>query len=69
MANQTFVQGPKMDWTEDPELHKHFREWREETELLVNTALAHIKDKTIKFEICDTMGRKRGKNIFDHNPR
>ena len=39
-----------MDWTKDPELHKCFREWREETELLVNTALAHIKDKTTKLK-------------------
>ena len=50
MASQTFVQGPKMDWTKDPELHKCFRKWREETELLVNTALAHIKDKTTKLK-------------------
>ena len=48
MADQTFIQGPKMDWTEDPELHKRFKEWKEETELLVDTALSHIKDKTIK---------------------
>ena len=50
MANQTFVQGPKMDWTEDPELHKRFKEWREETELLINTALSHIKDKATKMK-------------------
>ena len=50
MANQSFVQGPKMDWTEDPDLHRCFREWREETELLVDTALLHIKDKTIKMK-------------------
>ena len=50
MANQNFVQGPKMDWTEDPDLHRCFREWREETELLVNTALAHIKEKTTKLK-------------------
>ena len=50
MASQNFIQGPKMDWTEDPELHKCLREWREETEPLVNTALAHIKDKTTKLK-------------------
>ena len=49
MASQSFVQGPKMDWTEDPDLHRRFREWREETELLVDTVLAHIKDKNTKF--------------------
>ena len=24
MAYQSFVQGPKMDWTEDPDLHRCF---------------------------------------------
>ena len=50
MAIQNFVQGPKMDWTKDPEFHKCFREWREETGLLIDTALAHIKDKTTKLK-------------------
>ena len=50
MVSQNFIQGPKMDWTEDSELHRCFREWREETELLVDTALAHIKDKTTKLK-------------------
>ena len=50
MASQSFIQGHKMDWTDDPELHKHFKEWREETELLVDTALAHTKDKTTKMK-------------------
>ena len=39
-----------MDWTEDPELHKHFRQWREETELPVDTALVHIKGKTTRLK-------------------
>ena len=51
MASQNFVQGIKMDWTEDPDLHRHFREWREETEFLVDTALAHIKDKSTKLKL------------------
>ena len=50
MTNQNFIQGPKMDWTEDPDLHRHFREWGEETELLVDTALVHIKDKSTKLK-------------------
>ena len=58
-----------MDWTEDPDLHRWFREWREETELLVNTALSHIKDKSDKVEIHNSMGRKRGKNISKHTLR
>ena len=39
-----------MDQTEDPDLYRCFREWREETELLVNTALSHIKDKSTKLK-------------------
>ena len=50
MANQTSIQGPKMDWTEDPELQKRLKEWREETKLLFNTTLAHIRDKTTKMK-------------------
>ena len=50
MANQNFIQGQRMDWTEDPDLHRCFREWREETELLVDTALVHIKDKSTKLK-------------------
>ena len=50
MTSQNFIQRAKMDWTEDPELHRCFREWREETELLVDTALAHIKDNITKLK-------------------
>ena len=66
--NLQYIQCPKMDWTEDAELHKHFKEWREETELLVDTALAHIKDKTTKMKFV-TMGKKRSKNIPNHSHR
>ena len=37
--NTQYIQGPKMDWTEDADLHKQFKDWREETELLLNTVL------------------------------
>ena len=38
MANQStqYVQGPKMDWTEDAGLHQWFKDWREEVELLLD---------------------------------
>ena len=40
-----------MDWTEDADLHKRFKDWREETELLLNTVLSHIRNQEteIKF--------------------
>ena len=64
MASQNFVQGPKMDWTVDPELHRCFREWREETELLVNTALAHIKDKTTKLKFVTLWAGKEARTYL-----
>ena len=64
MASQNFIQEQKMDWTEDPELHKHFKEWREETEPLVNTALAHIKDKTIKMEFVTLWAGKEARTYL-----
>ena len=46
MANQDmqYIQGPKMDWTEDTGLHPRFKEWREEVELLIDTVLLHIRN-------------------------
>ena len=46
--NPILLQGPKMDWTEDAELHKQFKDWREEVELYLETILANIKEKTLK---------------------
>ena len=39
-----YIEGPKMDWTEDTDSHKQFKDWREETELLLNTVLSHIRN-------------------------
>ena len=38
-----------MDWTEDADLHKWFKDWREETELLLETVLSHIRNQETKF--------------------
>ena len=43
--NPILLQGPKMDWTEDAELLKWFKEWREDVELNLETILANIKEK------------------------
>ena len=53
-----------MDWTEDPDLHRCFREWREETELLVNTALLHIKDKTTKLKFVTLWAGKEARTYL-----
>ena len=52
MANQNmqYVQGPKMDWTEDAGLHQRFGDWREEVELLMDTVLSHIKNADTKMK-------------------
>ena len=65
MVSQNFVQGPKMDWTEDPDLHRCFREWREETELLVDTAPAHIKDKSTKLKFVTLWAGKEARTYLN----
>ena len=57
-----------MDWTEDPELHRRFREWREEIELLVDTALAHIKNKTIKLKFMTLWAGKEARTYLTTIP-
>ena len=60
-----YIQGPKMDWTEDAGLHQRFKDWREEVELLMDTVLSHIKCR-YKNEVCDSMGRKGSQDILEH---
>ena len=52
MANQNtqYVQGSKMDWTEDAGLHQQFKDWREEVELLLDTVLSHIRNQETKLK-------------------
>ena len=52
MANQNtqYVQGPKMDWTEDAGLHQQFKDWREEVDLLLDTVLSHIRNADTKMK-------------------
>ena len=52
MANQNaqYVQGLKMDWTEDACLHQQFKDWREEVELLLDTVLSHIRNQETKLK-------------------
>ena len=53
MANQNmqYIQGPKMDWTEDAGLHQRFKDWREEVKLLMDTVLSHIKNADTKMNL------------------
>ena len=45
-----YIQGPKMDWTEDAGLHQRFKDWREEVELLMDTVLSHIRNADTKMK-------------------
>ena len=60
MANQNmqYIQGPKMDWTEDAGLHQRFKDWREEAELLMDTVLSHIRSADTKIKFV-TSGQER----------
>ena len=61
MANQNmqYVQGPKMDWTEVAGLHQRFKGWREETELLLDTVLSHIRNQETKLKsVCLWAGKE-----------
>ena len=59
----SFLQGPKMDWTEDAELHKRYTDWRQEVQLILRDNLIKCKGCKDQGEICNSMGRKRGTHI------
>ena len=48
--NTQYIQGPKIDWTEDADLHKWFKDQREEAELLLNTVFSHIRSQETKLK-------------------
>ena len=56
-----YVQGLKMDWTEDAGLHQWFKDWREEVELLLDTVLLHIRSADTKMKFVSLWeGKKPG---------
>ena len=74
MANQNmqYVQGPKMDWTEDAGLHQRFKDWREEVELLMDTVLSHIKNADTKMKFVTLWAGKEARtylNTLEHDHR
>ena len=48
--NTQYIQGPKMDWTEDADLHKQFKDWRKEAELSLDTILSNIRSQETKLK-------------------
>ena len=67
MASQNiqYIQGPKMDWTENADLHKHFKDWREKTELLLDTELSHIRNQETKLKFVSLWAGKEARTYFN----
>ena len=55
-----------MDWTEDADLHKWFKDWREEAELLLDTVLSHIRNQETKLKFASLWAGKGSQDI-PHN--
>ena len=67
MANQNmqYVQGPKMDWTEDAGLHQRFKDWREEVELLMDMVLSHIRSADTKMKFVTLWAGKEARTYLN----
>ena len=63
--NTQYIQGPKMDWTEDADLHKQFKDWREEAELLLNTVLSHIRSQETKLKFVSLWAGKEARTYLN----
>ena len=63
--NTQYVQGPKMDWTEDADLHKQFKDWREEAELLLNTVLSYIRNQETKLKFVSLWAGKEARTYLN----
>ena len=59
-----YIQGPKMDWTEDAGLHQRFRDWRKEVELLMDTVLAHIRNADTKMKFVTLWAGKEARTYL-----
>ena len=60
-----YIQGPKMDWTEDAGLHQRFKDWREEVELLMDTVLSHIKNADTKMKFVTLWAGKEARTYLN----
>ena len=54
-----------MDWTEDADLHKQFKDWREEAELLLNTVLSHIRNQETKLKFVSLLAWKEARTYLN----
>ena len=54
----SFLQGPKMDWTKDAELHKRYIDWRQEVQLILETILSNVKNAKTKVKYVTLLAGK-----------
>ena len=59
--NTYYVQGPKMDWTEDADLHLQFKDWRKGAELLLNTVLSNVRNQETKLKFFSLWAEKEAR--------
>ena len=63
--NTQYVQDPKMDWTEDAGLDQQFKDWREETELLLNTVLSNVRNQETKLKYVSLWAGKEARTYLN----
>ena len=54
-----------MDWTEDADLHKWFKDWREEAELLLDTVLSHIRNQETNLKFVSLWAGKEARTYLN----
>ena len=52
------------DWTEDTDLHKQFKDWKEATELLLDTVLSHIRNQETKIKFVSLWAGKEARTYL-----
>ena len=58
------MQGPKIDWAENADLYKWFKNWREDTELLLDTLLSHIRHQETKIVFVSLWAGKKARTYL-----
>ena len=53
-----------MDWTENAGLNQRFKDWREEVELLMDTALSHIRNADTKMKFVTLWAGKEARTYL-----
>ena len=54
-----------MDWTEDADLHKQFKDWREKIELLLDTVLPNIRNQETKLKFVSLCAGKEARTYLN----